>query len=101
MNKDDSTMNMPNATARIRNATDVSVILRDSRRSLLMAREYDNNALHEMTVKCHQCGKEKWIADNRCYAYKVRGRRYSKSGHYKTLYFCSYSCYRKWEVDNE
>lgn len=44
--------------------------------------------------KCNICGKEFYIPDPKEWAYK------RNDSHGRKLYFCSYSCKRKWETEH-
>lgn len=50
-------------------------------------------------VKCHQCGKqiEGYLMDE----YVFKRYKDTKNGNTKTLYFCSWSCMRRYDYEKE
>ena len=48
--------------------------------------------------QCPVCGKDFWLSDASMWSYKKPRRGKNKSMH--PLYFCSWTCMRKWEKDN-
>ena len=47
---------------------------------------FEFGAMH----KCAVCGKKFWITAPELWAYKAQSK-----------YFCSYTCHRNWQVENE